>query len=208
MGQYYKPVFLKSATKSAINDDLEGWFYSHSHREKVTREDGTSFMSGTGLKLMEHSWLGNRFVGNVERNLIGNPKHLVWAGDYAEKELDVLQQDEDGKLDEYNLYDLCRENATKEIKASVRKLAKKYRYLVNHTQKVYVDKKGLPEDADGWCVHPLPLLTCEGDGSGGGDFTRDEDKRNPNVGKWARDLISVETQIPEGFTELKPDFRY
>ena len=41
MGQYYKP----------INLDDKQWLYSHDF--------------GDGLKLMEHSWIGNDFVGAV-----------------------------------------------------------------------------------------------------------------------------------------------
>jgi hypothetical protein len=46
--------------------------------------------------------------------------------------------------------------------------------------------------------HPLPLLTCEGNGRGGGDYRGD----SPLIGSWARDIISVEEVKPEGFEEL------
>jgi hypothetical protein len=46
------------------------------------------------------------------------------------------------------------------------------------------------------------LLTCEGNGRGGGDFRGE----NKFVGTWARDIISVESKKPQGFTEIKPDF--
>ena len=42
MGQYYKPVNTKTMK----------WLYSHSY-------------DGNGLKLTEHSWVGNTFVGAV-----------------------------------------------------------------------------------------------------------------------------------------------
>lgn len=51
-----------------------------------------------------------------------------------------------------------------------------------------VDKTLLPEN-NGWTVHPLPLLTAEGNGRGGGDYH----EQNPDielVGTWARDSIS------------------
>ena len=66
MGQYYKPVFLNEKNKPV------SFVYSHDF--------------ASGLKIMEHSWVGNKFVQFVERQLIGNPTKLVWAGDYAEKE--------------------------------------------------------------------------------------------------------------------------
>jgi len=41
--------------------------------------------------------------------------------------------------------------------------------------------------------HPLPLLTVEGNGRGGGDLY----DAPPFVGSWARDVISVEEALPE-----------
>ena len=52
-------------------------------------------------------------------------------------------------------------------------------------------------------IHPLPLLTCEGNGRGGGDFSGE----NEFVGSWARDVVSIEFDAPEGFTEIFPNFR-
>jgi hypothetical protein len=71
-------------------------------------------------------------------------------------------------------------------------------YVINHTKKSFVDKTKVP-NRDGWRIHPLPLLTCEGNGRGGGDY-RNDDKI---VGSWARDLISVSSTKPEGFTEVE-----
>jgi hypothetical protein len=61
-----------------------------------------------------------------------------------------------------------------------------YTYIVNHTKKVYVKKTG--------DLHPLPILTAEGNGRGGGDY------HGPNidmVGTWARDVISMENEAPD-----------
>jgi hypothetical protein len=46
--------------------------------------------------------------------------------------------------------------------------------------------------------HPLPLLTAEGNGRGGGDYRGE----SPLIGSWARDVISVETEAPTDFEEL------
>ena len=58
-----------------------------------------------------------------------------------------------------------------------------------------MDKNKVPEikDWEGAKIHPLPLLTCEGNGRGGGDFRGDE---KGIVGSWARDVISVEKTNP------------
>jgi hypothetical protein len=77
------------------------------------------------------------------------------------------------------------------------RLQKKYQYILNHTTKQFVDKTKVPIN-DGWQIHPLPLLTCEGNGRGGGDYLGD----NTIIGTWARHIISVDKQVPEDYTEL------
>jgi hypothetical protein len=69
-----------------------------------------------------------------------------------------------------------------------------YTYIVNHTKKVYIEKKG--------DFHPLPILTAEGNGRGGGDYN------GPNmdlVGTWARDVISMEHEAPD-YTRIECEF--
>jgi len=165
MGQYYKPAFLGKNKKT-----VKAWIYSHDY--------------DSGLKLMEHSWILNEFVGAVENMLMPHGKYykspIVWAGDYADNDLKT------------NVYDRCKDkNKIEPPKGVVDPI---YRYLVNHTKKQYVDKMTVP-DNDGWRIHPLPLLTCEGNGRGGGDFRGESDL----IGSWARDVISVEKTIPEGY---------
>ena len=78
------------------------------------------------------------------------------------------------------------------------------KFIINHSRKEYIDCDKYKErslDKDGWCIHPLPLLTALGNGRGGGDYY----ENCPNVeqvGCWAGDLISVEDSKPEGFEEL------
>lgn len=175
MGQYYHPVALNPHNNSVI-----GWVSSHDF--------------GSGLKLMEHSWMKNPFVNAVE-NLLAEGgqwegKPIVWAGDYADSE--------DGTEKGKNLYDFC-EDEIKIKPLEVKPL--KYRILINHTKKQYVDKSKIPADGDGWRIHPLPLLTCEGNGQGGGDYFG----KDPNglIGSWARDVIGVSKRnIPEGYEEV------
>jgi hypothetical protein len=71
-----------------------------------------------------------------------------------------------------------------------------YRYLVNHDMQQYVDKDKAGD------IHPLPLLTAEGDREGG-------DYRGSNeelVGIWARNILSAENEVPPGFAELEVCF--
>ena len=171
MGQYYKPVSVEKRQH----------VYSHRY--------------DNGLKLMEHSWIGNQFVGVVEDLIAeGGAWHgdsIVWAGDYADEE----------KNRKSNLYSLCKTEIQPEVSKN------KYRYVINLDTKEYVDTKKVPlsdiyEDEDGkewpFAIHPLPILTCEGNGRGGGDLHKEDEL----VGKWARHRVSVSKTKPAGFTEM------
>jgi len=191
MGQYYKPIVLDDFKKS----QPKAFIYSHDY--------------DNGLKLMEHSWLGNNFVNVVETLLTkGNDwykKPIVWAGDYAEPE----------KGCKTNLYGRC--NESNNIKPIVKMLPKRFKYVVNHDTKQFVDKTKVPvSDVYTWTdektgkkksrdyiIHPLPLLTCEGNGQGGGDFRGE----NPLIGTWSRNRISIESSKPKGYSELIFDLK-
>ena len=218
MGQYYKAVFLSENNKP--------------------KNFVSSYDFGSGSKLMEHSWAKNPFVRFVEKQLIDNPQKLVWAGDYAdkenpetitEKEIKLLADEtsqywNSAKLKEEgaNIYSLCETigklTHDEEVKDkyshnfSEKTIAPlNLKYFINYDKKEYVDKSKVPTDKDGWKIHPLPLLTCEGNGRGGGDFHINEEKNQGNVdliGSWARNKIGVafkKTDIPKDFKEIKFD---
>lgn len=174
MGQYYKPCILDKKNKTTVLKYL----YSHNY--------------DNGLKLMEHSYIGNNFVGAFESLIAKTPQRVVWGGDYAEP----------CKNRKTNTYDRCNDkNEANPITPNQDKFQEKFKFIVNHTKKEFVDKTKVPEIEgwDGTKIHPLPLLTCEGNGQGGGDFRGDE---KGIVGSWARDLISVESKIPKDFKEI------
>ena len=149
---------------------------------------------GSGLKLIEHSWRKNPFVNSVA-SLIAKGgawygDRIVWGGDYADNEENL----------ETNLYDIVGEN---EIKPDVPK--RTYRYFHNLDTNEFVDVNKCPEedpDNIGWNIHPLPLLTCEGNGRGGGDFRGENDW----VGDWARKRIVASYTKPKGADEIFPNF--
>lgn len=213
MGQYYKAVFLAENQKPIASV--------------------SSYDFGNGAKLMEHSWEKNPFVRFVERQLMVSPQRVVWAGDYADhenpktitaREIKLLADEESEywsakklKADGVNLYSLAdtigRITHTESVKSKYEHDYKEVapltaKYLVNLDKKQFVNKTKTPKDGDGWKIHPLPLLTCEGNGRGGGDFHINTEKNQGNVeliGTWARDRISVvstKAEIPKDFTEL------
>ena len=176
MGQYYKPTILGKNKKT-----VKKWLYS--------------FEYGNGLKLMEHSWIGNAFVSTFENELINNPQIIVWGGDYAEN----------CKNRKSNVYDRCKDK----LKISPIKIMidEKYRYIINHTKKKFIDKTKVPvtNESNGfkWRIHPLPLMTCEGNGLGGGDYRNESDL----IGKWSRNLISIESKTPKDYQEILFDLK-
>jgi hypothetical protein len=152
-----------------------------------------------GLKLMEHSWIGNHFVAAVETLIAKGGKwfgdRIVWAGDYADNEPDTItEENKDGE----NLFGMCEAK----VNPTVPKAENGYRFLVNLDTNEFVDKDKVPKCSadwnDGEQIHPLPLLTCEGNGRGGGDFHGESDL----VGKWARNRIVAQNDDPIGCTEL------
>jgi hypothetical protein len=199
MGQYFKPIILGEQPQEGQHETVVAWMYSHKY--------------DNGLKLMEHSYQGNNFVSTFEKELTRRGSHyksrVVWGGDYADEEPGVKVISE-GKEYDANLYSLC--NDGNEISPKVTS-TDDYPYIVNHTKKLFVDKNNVPEIVgwEGTKIHPLPLLTSEGNGQGGGDF-RGKDE-NEIVGSWARDVISVEKDSPKlttgtmDYTELIFDLK-
>lgn len=172
MGQYYMPISI---------DKMQS-VYSHDY--------------DNGLKLMEHSWIGNNFV-NVVENLIAKDgawhgDKIVWAGDYADSEPNSDPESEE------NLYVMCHDD---KIRPDENKT--EYRYLVNLDTQEFVDMTKIPitdtyTDDDGntieYRIHPLPLLTCEGNGRGGGDFHGEDP--GDLIGTWARNRVIVQNEKP------------
>lgn len=200
IGQYYTPILSSSPTYTDFAEHIDGWAYSHDF--------------DSGLKLMEHSWTTNPFVDAIVRELARNPRRLVWAGDYADPE-STLQLG--GKPT--TLYSWVYETvhlAPYQIKPAEHARIYPVRWLVNHSRKVYVNMQSVPKDKDGWRIHPLPLLTCEGNGRGGGDFGGSGGRHDATeVGSWAREEIGVLTARMQsrflslctmGYEEVYPDF--
>jgi hypothetical protein len=178
MGQYFKPAIL-AKNKKTVSAFLYSWDYNN------------------GLKLMEHSWIGNNFVRAFESLIHKNPQIVVWAGDYAAP----------CKSRKSNVYRRCLDKVRQRPANNL--TDSDCRFVVNHTKKEFVDtSKVIPVDS-AWAsdeerIHPLPLLTCEGNGQGGGDYFGKADRHL--VGTWARNLISVEPEAPENYKELIVSF--
>lgn len=138
---------------------------------------------------MEHSYFHIHFVLNFEYQLSPDGMfyrlRVVWAGDYVDEE-----QFQDGETKSQTLYHPCKDDSTHLPLPHHDTNA--YSYLVNHTKKQYVNKE--KEE-----IHPLPLLTAEGNGRGGCDYGGHNEEL---CGAWARNVLSVEKEPPTGYEEL------
>jgi hypothetical protein len=174
MGQYFLAVLLGEEDAHTY-EIIRGFVEPWSYRH--------------GSKLLEHAHIQSEFVKAVESLLSPDgaffKSRLVWAGDYAEPEEGL----------DKNLYKLVHEQDEKQLapKAPVQT----GRYLLNHTKKQFVDKFKCRS------IHPLPLLTAEGNGESGGDY---HGRNDDLCGFWARDVLSVESGVPFNYRELEPKF--
>ena len=190
MGQYYNPTILE-----------KDWKKKSKNTNSVVAASLCCYDFDNGAKLMEHSWVGNNFVGAVAHLLATEFKGypFVWVGDYA---------DEAEGVDVYR--SALNWQRTPEYKNLANKLQEHeklptYKYIVNYTKKEYCT---IPEDnKDEWQIHPLPILTCSGNGRGGGDFYN-KDINDERVGSWAYDRIGVTNNKKEfaGFKEINSHF--
>jgi hypothetical protein len=195
MGQYFLAIILSE----------EGNFIS-------AYLDPSNYNSG--LKLTEHSYIDNDFMNVFEKLISPNgyfyKSKIVWAGDYAEAENNVVLNSinkvsdfNKTTTDNYNLYNIAHQNRTLNI-IPVDYDMNGYRYIINHSKKVYVDKKNIDENADlDNLYHPLPILTAEGNGVSGSDYYGNNSQL---CGTWARDIISANNIIPNEYKELVCDF--
>ncbi|MBF6332393.1 hypothetical protein [Nocardia transvalensis] len=147
----------------------------------------------SGTKLMEHSWIGNAFVEAVEK-LLSTQTRVVWAGDYADAEPDNISPT--------NLYSRTRAA----VKASPLPACAVGRYVINHDKHLYVDKATVLANRHGYRIHPLPILTVEGNGRGGGDLHAHRTSGEFSVvGTWARDRITISDTAPDSYEQLPFD---
>lgn len=112
---------------------------------------------------------------------------IVWSGDYANVEPDK----------NYNLHNSVKE--CDKYKFNNNNKLPKYKYLINHTKKLFVKIRKHKYDN----IHPLPLLTSEGNEYGGYNGNDIE-----LCGTWSRNIISLEKDIElfSDFQELECNF--
>ena len=199
MGQYYHVITDdKNGNREYFNIQNRKWLES-----KLSGSPNYDYYNG--LKLMEHSWIGNDFCEALAARLVDNPKRVCWVGDYAEPE----------ECDDLGFtYDEVWERSDDDyiyVDETDFKMMKDVKYLINNTKKIYVDlaeyfklSNKLEEwnrKMKDWCIFPISLLTALGNDRGGGDF-HEGNVGYEDVGTWAFDEIYLTNNLPEGYNKV------
>lgn len=209
MGQYYmayvdgadgKRVFCP---QNAVYMTKNGIASSKEMGKPRWNDGGTDSWSAnfSGLKLMEHSWLGNDFVNGVLESIWDNPSKVAWVGDYADQPSDF-----DDRYTERVYASVWGDGVTELPFGSV-PTEHATGFLANLDRGVFVDIERYAKesafspswDSGVWVTHPLPLLTCIGNGRGGGDYWG---TCMDMVGSWAMDELVFTEDEPEGLAEV------
>lgn len=174
MGQYYKIAYDDG--KLHIND------------RRVVGE-------GYPLaKLMEHSYFRNSLMDSMSAVIYKNPTKVIWVGDYANDGDEVS----DATFGDVTYDDVWGDDANLNDVLKHAEFDYHGKYLVNNTKGVYIsfDKYLDGNDQE---IHPLSILTCIGNGRGGGDY---KGSNMDYVGTWAWDEIEIVDDAPDGMKEL------
>ncbi len=212
MGQYYIPTLISQ--NGAIHS-----LYSHSYNN--------------GLKLMEHSYIGNDFVNAVCTQIWHNPTVIAWIGDYSDEPYEgeyCKDIPKDRFMEIYRVVWGENNESTRIHPKPYGHLTMKNcrRYLVNHTKQIYIDmqeyiQRNQWHESGTWtkiykngrvdqkhydynsCIHPLPLLTACGNGRGGGDY-HDCFPDYDKVGTWAFCEIELTGKRPKDYEQVMYHF--
>lgn len=209
MGQYYKAYVSYPDGTSKVYSPHSAVYMAYNELVEMPKDvpygdfnDPYSFMGCmSGLKLTEHSWANNDFMNGVMDVISESPASVAWVGDYADEESDF-----DGRYTR-EVYSTVWGDMVRECPFYAIPSNHEDGVLVNHTKGEFLDIAKHIENGteDGWCVHPLSLLTAIGNGRGGGDYyrtKRDFDK----VGTWAMDTIEYRQTKPNGYREIELRF--
>lgn len=203
MGQYYRTLLKEGNGKLTV------------YNRKIIVDGQEEYMMA---KLTEHSWWYNPFVNAVCQRIYESAKRfrIIWMGDYANQFADDLDEPHNGltpkKIRHY--HKRCWREPDTAIAIPTTEFTLDGKFIVNHSKREYITCSDYYKECvmgDGWCLHPLPLLTCIGNGLGGGDYTRPTIGSSADiVGMWAWDEISIEDNSPmeeDGYAEIFPIFK-
>lgn len=216
MGQYYM-AYVRNGGESRVYCPQNAIYLTRnglaSAAEIGERKTEGFWDDFSGLKLKEHSWMPNRFCNGVLEQIWDNPSRVAWVGDYADETYDF-----DGRYTE-DVYNEVWNFDTSDNEMPFDRMPHVHQMgmLVNRTKGVCLDLADYADvstfaptwDEGGvWCFHPLPLLTCIGNGRGSGDY---HGTNMGKVGSWAMDEIEYTLDLGrlEGIQRLAArDYRF
>ena len=179
MGQYYMPTLKDETGKT---------------------ETLYSLHFDNGLKLMEHSYIGNNFVSAVCDRISNKPKRVWWLGDYAET-ADFDDKDSEHSLSDAEMYNAWEDDSIRVRPDEVNPTwVYDNHFLINLDKKCYVKFNELNDDFQ---ICPLPILTAVGNGRGGGDCFGTNMEL---VGTWAGDMLLISDSLKDS-TKDYSDFQ-
>ncbi len=197
--QYYFPMFLENNIDYYGNPKPElicGWISPFVYKEYPT--------------LMSTSYVNSRVLNMVEWMLRPGGcfymTRLVWASLSGDEELIYDPKKNCNIMKTLGAYHNYENHSA--YSGISEEDVKEYRYIVNHTLKLYVDKYSCGDEN----IHPLPILTCEGNGRGMGGYSEEGliegdyyGSCEEYVGTWARHVISLEKNMDSfpGYTRLE-----
>ena len=169
-------------------------------------------------KLMEHSWWENQMVNAICEKIYNadKPIKVIWMGDYADGFIDEDEHFNNlSYQDIQRYYKRCWGDRYKGRAIKATEFTLNGKYLINHTKRKYINCSKYYQNSrmqtkynSEWCIHPLPILTCIGNGLGGGDYNYPtEDSHKELVGAWAWDKLSIEDEPAPQYEELCPIFK-
>ncbi len=172
-----------------------GAYYMASNNEYMY-----DFKDGHFLKLMEHSYFYNDYVGGVLREYIDNPQPLVWLCDYYSSEDKEYSPD-------IKTWDEISKKIIPDIEVKEMRIIFEDFYILNHTQKLFIDQRKLiklykAEGQKDFFIHPIPILTNSNNSAmGGGDYYCEDSRRS----LWRMNIIEIKKTIPEGYVDVTED---
>lgn len=199
MGQYYRPVVKIKNRIRVINP----------------------FDYDDGLKLMEHSFVGNPTVNAVIEHLtLYGPCRVAWVGDYSNTEsldkdgkhfLPRVFNDETKRKRVMDMWEKAWGEKAKEPSWVSVEHDYDYHhgnyYLFNLDRKEYIYVR--KQEQGRLLTHPLAILTCSNPGSGGNYHPKNEKDENLMC-SWCGDRIDFSWDPPYAgkWTEIPSDVFY
>jgi len=233
MGQYYHPIILGK------NGGIKGYWYSHKIGQGLKLMEH-SYLNNPLCNCVENYiaknggarlvWAGD-YADEERTKLSKEEAKAVWLEKVNKGEIscgfgtflksgspDLFKPKSNS---DENLYSLCGKQ-TVTLPDGTEKIVhygkpeleydttpNDHRFLVCDDKKQFIDLWNVP-CVDGYRINPLPLMTVEGNGRGGGDYSGIEEKY---VGTWARCFIRLvdgwranDELVKQGYTEIRPKF--